>query len=82
MPEKTAQVNEGKLRCPQCGSDDLVYVEEVTNEHAIRRIEDMALVISAEPTHTIEEADNERLQCGECGECSNLPEGYATNFEQ
>lgn len=67
------------VHCGFCGSKDIVFAEDVTNEHKPLRIVGTVLVFRAE-YHTDEIAANECIRCRECGEESLMPEGYTIEF--
>lgn len=80
-PERLhARVDNGQVVCPYCGSSDVRYYEEVSNNHKICRIEGEHIVISNECELGME-GFNERLECEDCARASALPQDFVVVFE-
>jgi hypothetical protein len=73
---RAAVIDEGRILCAYCGSGDLAYAEDVSNEHRILRVEAQTIVYSVS-AETDELGFNDRIVCNECGESLELPEGYS-----
>lgn len=71
------------LKCPHCGNTDLSkmgYVEDCLSERSIS-FRDGTLFYSETSTEYPEYADNERLNCKECGKDFPLPEGMPVDMD-
>ncbi|HSW51441.1 MAG TPA: hypothetical protein VLH09_14745 [Bryobacteraceae bacterium] len=71
------------MTCPECGSNNVRYLEDVTNKHRIvgEKPEIKLLIIEADPEDTAEETSNEGLECEDCLGQWNLDDDIAIEFK-
>lgn len=74
-------IRSGRLICPDCGSDRLIYCEDVTMRTAIAELKDDVLWVEEDAVGD-DLAFNERVRCEECGAESELPEWMAVERKE
>jgi hypothetical protein len=69
------------LVCPQCGGEEIAYVEDIGNWRRVRALNGSTLVIDGlYSTEGYDDGDNPRLQCRDCVHEWALPADVEMEF--
>ena len=65
-PQAAIAIIEGGLKCPECGSERIQYLEDTTIYRGVERFEAGTLYVEGYYDVDNENSDNPRLMCRDC----------------